>query len=248
MSDDNVDDAPRRAADDGDDKQAGLGTRAKLAIGVAVLALILVGGALVWNGSRGGDTAAPAPTPTSSTGVVEVTSASPPPSATQTPAPDACTTATEGFRPTELTIDSMGVTSPIISVGFDENGNPGAPPLDDAQGTAWFNGSVAPGSQEGTSMLSIHTYRHGGALGNQLLEELENGAQLKVTDGEKTACYDVYDRVKVEEATFDPDGEEAHRLHARDGEPQVAIVVCDDFNWDTENWDTRVIWYAKEVA
>ena len=250
MSEDQGGGVGRRVA--GDPKPAGPKTSLIIVI-ASLIALALIGGGAFWFTQRKNTVAQPT---TSTHTPVELTPSdpaapgSPSPPSTPTPEadPDRCTTATEGFKPTELQIEDLGVTSHMMSVSYDEDGNPGSPPLDDLQGTAWFNGSPAPGSKEGVTMLSIHTYRHGGALGNRLLDDLENGATLKVTDGDgKVACYDVYDEVKVWMDEFDEEDPEAVRLHAKDGEPNVAIVVCDDFNWDREDWDSRVIWYAKMV-
>lgn len=256
MSEDQGGEVGRRAADDPKPTKSKKGLIVVIA---SLIALALIGGGAFWFTQRK-DTVAqpttathtPAELPPSDSPAPDTPEATPTPGTptpgTPTPDPNKCTTATEGFKPTELQIEDLGVTSHMMSVAYDENGDPGSPPLDDLQGTAWFNGSPAPGSPEGVTMLTIHTYRHGGALGNQLLDELENGTTLKVTDGNgKVACYDVYDELKVWVNEYDPEGPEATRLHAKDGEPNVAIVVCDDFNWDREDWDSRVIWYAKLV-
>ena len=257
MSDENLGD--QGEADNG--QGAGKGLAAKIGVAAGVLILIVVGAIAFFNqgddaptvtaspspGLTREETVAPSPSqaaPTPTPTPTPTPAATPTP--TPTPSPDQCTTATGGFQASTLEIPDLGVSSHVMSVAYDDEGNPGAPPLDDAQGTAWFNGSAQVGSDQGTSMLNIHTYRNGGALGNQLLDELSNGATLELTDGSgNTACYEVYERVKVHVDTVTD--AELDRLHADSGDPEAVIVVCDDFNWDEEFWETRVLWYAKKV-
>lgn len=249
MNDDEFD-QPRRAADSGDDSAGDSGQKKKglWAVIIGILALLLIGGGAFWATTRGDEPAQEAGVPRQTEVPAPPPATSASPSAEETPDPNRCTTATEGFKPTTLTIDAMGVESHVVSVGYDQDGNPGAPDPNDAYGTAWFNGSASPGSPEGTTMLNIHTYRNGGALGNDLLDNLPDDALLKVTgeDGE-VACFQVYEEVKIWVDSYSEDSPEAHRLHAETGEPNVAIVVCDDFDWGAEEWDSRVIWYAKRV-
>lgn len=259
MSDESLDGDLGNQDEAGNGQGTGRGLAAKIGVAAGVLILIVVGAIAFFN--QGGDsptvTASPSPgltrqetiAPTPSQAAPTPTP-TPTPAATPTPTPtpssDQCTTATGGFQASTLEIPDLGVTSHVMSVAYDDEGNPGAPPLDDAQGTAWFNGSAEVGSDQGTSMLNIHTYRNGGALGNQLLDELSNGATLELTDGSgNTACYEVYERVKVHVDTVTD--AELDRLHADGGDPEAVIVVCDDFNWDEEFWETRVLWYAKKV-
>lgn len=217
--------------------------RSLIPILAAALVIILAVGAFLWFG-RNGDTPAVAPTPTAT-----ATAPSPNGSAqpSTTPDPDACTPFKQQFVPTKLTIPELGVESPIIALGRDESDAAAAPPKDQPNTTGWFDEGPKAASSQGKVLLTIHTYRNGGALGNQLLDEWKPGMTLKLSDGAgNVACYTTGEELKFNVADYDP---ESKVLYDWDSpEPQVAIIVCDDFNQQKQDWDARVIFYADEAV
>ncbi|MGJ6981072.1 class F sortase [Aestuariimicrobium soli] len=151
--------------------------------------------------------------------------------------------------PTRLTIDSMKVSSHVMSLGLDESGAAAAPPKNDSQGVAWFDEGPKIGATKGNAVLSIHTYRHGGALGNELRDAktgLKPGALVKVTDSHgTTVCYTFERQTKVWVKDYDP---MSTVLYDYEGSPQAVIVICWDFNQATSAWDSRILFYLKPVA
>lgn len=215
--------------------------RSLIPILAAALVIILAVGAFLWFGRNGG-TPAVVPTPTAT--------ATAPNGSTQpstTPDPDACAPFKQQFVPTKLTIPELGVESPIIALGRDESDAAAAPPKDQPNTTGWFDEGPKAASSQGKVLLTIHTYRNGGALGNQLLDEWKPGMTLKLSDGAgNVACYTTGEELKFNVADYDP---ESKVLYDWDSpEPQVAIIVCDDFNQQKQDWDARVIFYADEAV
>lgn len=55
-------------------------------------------------------------------------------------------------------------------------------------------------------------------------------------------CYASTGQTKVMVDEYDPDSDIFHNL---EGPPQLAIMVCSDYNKTTGEWDSRVIFYAE---
>ena len=229
---------------------------------VGVLALLLV--ALLWN--RGGSEAVPAASvaPSSSAPAVgaspspTVSAASPSPSPTPSPTPSEpvspeladCTAVAEGFVPTRFAIPALGADERVVSLNLDDEGNIAAPPKDEPRTASWWNAGPRPGAEEGQALLSIHTYRNGGALGNELYSDggpaLEAGDVIKLYgDDGQVQCYEFTEALKVWVADYDP---QSDVMIDFDGDPRLAIIICWDFNRSTENWDSRVFFYGTPVT
>lgn len=159
-------------------------------------------------------------------------------------APDA-----DGFVPTRFQLTNPVADEPVLSLGLDADGNIAAPPKDLPRTASWWNQGPRPGSDRGKAVLSIHTYRNGGALGNEMFDGaasvLRPGDLITLTndDGRK-ACYEFVDATRVEVRDYDPDSD---IMVDFDGDPMLVIVICWDFNKQTEEWDSRVFYHAKLV-
>lgn len=166
-----------------------------------------------------------------------------------TPAPAGCSSPTVGMEnPKTLSIPSMKVESPMLSLGLDDSGAAAAPPKSASHTTGWYNKGPKIGANKGNAILTIHTYRNGGALGNELNSDkgLKPGAEVKVTDDKGTVvCYTVDRALKIWVKDYDPN---SNVLYDNNGKPQAVIVICWDFNWDTKDWDSRILYYLKPVA
>lgn len=222
---------------------------------VGVLALLLL--ALLWN--RGGSEAVPAASvaPSSSAPVAVASPsptvapvASPTPSKPVSPELADCTAVAEGFVPTRFAIPALGADERIVSLNLDDEGNIAAPPKDEPRTASWWNAGPRPGAEEGQALLSIHTYRNGGALGNELYSDggpaLEAGDVIKLYgDDGQVQCYEFAEALKVWVADYDP---QSDVMIDFDGDPRLAIIICWDFNRSTENWDSRVFFYGTPVT
>lgn len=163
------------------------------------------------------------------------------------PEPDPrCSTATEPFVPTTVTVPDIDGAVPVIALGRSEDNVPGTAPLTD-KGKAVLafdlDSGVRPGDQLGNALLNAHTYPDGSALGNALLAEVQEGDRLVVDGDHGTICYQVSDRVEVPADSRDA----TERYFARNGPPQLAIVVCSGERLGPGEWTHRTMWFASPL-
>lgn len=185
------------------------------------------------------------PTPTQPTTITPSTAVISSPAA-----PRQCvTTATSGFVPTRYAIPALAVDEPVVSLGEDADGHIAAPPKDEPRMASWWNGGPKPGSDRGKVVLSIHTYRSGGAIGNELFagdkSNLTPGDTIKLSDDlGNVACYEYTESLKLLASDYDP---QSTVMVDENGPPMVAIIVCWDHVEGTDDWASRVFFYGKAV-
>ncbi|MDO5083487.1 class F sortase [Arachnia propionica] len=155
-----------------------------------------------------------------------------------------------GFIPVRYAIESLGVDADVLSLNVDDAGLIAAPPKNQPKTASWWNGGPAPASDAGQVVMSIHTYRNGGAVGNQLYEggepQLKPGDTIKLWDAEgRTACYEYVDAEKIMVEDYNPDSDLMVRL---EGDPALAIIICWDHKEGTDDWDSRVFFRFKPVT
>ena len=122
---------------------------------------------------------------------------------------------------------------------------PGTPPTDGVgkQQFAFDRGQdVRPGDRRGNVLLNAHTFPDGSALGNRLLDGLEEGGRLVLAAGDRRLCYRVTERVEV------PADQDFDRYYVKDGPAQVAIVVCSGERLGPGVWTKRTVWFARPSA
>lgn len=171
-------------------------------------------------------------------------------SAAVNPALAECTAVDEGFIPTRYAIEAVGADARVVSLGLDSEGNIAAPPLNEPATASWWNQGPLPGSDKGKAVLSIHTYRNGGAVGNDLYAggapQLTPGDIIKLYgDDGQVLCYEYTDTKKVWVDEYDPNSDVMVDF---EGRPQLLIIVCWDFDWDTEEWDSRAFFYGSPIT
>ncbi|MBB1508923.1 class F sortase [Tessaracoccus sp. MC1756] len=230
-----------------------------LAAVVGVIALLVF--ALTRGGAPAAGPAAPAassPAPASTTALPSpapaTTSASPGGQATPSgnPALAECTAVADGFVPQRFTIESLGADERVITLNLDKDGNIAAPPFDQPRTASWWSGGPKPGAANGKAVLSIHTYNPSlpPALGNEMYEggrsQLEPGDVIKLygSDGQ-VQCYQYTEAVKVWVEDYDPN---SNVMVDFEGAPQLAIVICWDYEASTKAWDSRILFYADPVV
>lgn len=171
-------------------------------------------------------------------------------SAAPNPAHAECTAVSEGFVPNRYVIERVGADARVVSLGLDGEGNIAAPPKNQPATASWWNQGPLPGSDKGKAVFSIHTYRNGGAVGNDLYRggapQLQKGDLVKVYGSEgQVLCYEFTEAKKVWVKDYDPDSDV---MVDYDGKPQMVIIVCWDFDRATENWDSRIFFYGTPVT
>ena len=208
-------------------------------IAVVVVALLAVGG-LAWWVTRGvGGSDQPR---ASSPSAPPIRAAAPTPTLAPRRAP--CSRA-KPFTPQTLTVRGVTDRRPVVSIPRDPNGVPGVPPLSDVGKTEFAfdpEQGIRPGDRHGNVLLNAHTWPDGTGLGNHLLEGTRRGARIVVTGGGHRLCYRVTRRVEVDPTKPQP------AYFAKDGRPQLAIVVCSGVRLGPGHWTKRTIWYASPVG
>lgn len=159
-----------------------------------------------------------------------------------TPTPT-CSTTTKTFIPTSVSIPGVSKKIAVLPLPRDANKVPGTPPLTSTgkQSMAFDLGNgIRPGALKGNALLNAHTFPDGSALGNKLLDELEEGEQFQVNGPLGHICYQVTERVEVPAGAYKP-------YFATKGKPQIAIVVCSGERLGPGNWTKRTLWFASPV-
>jgi hypothetical protein len=118
-----------------------------------------------------------------------------------------------------------------------------APPLSSVGKTefAWDAPTLAPGSPRGNVLFNAHTWPDDSAMGNRLLDHLHIGGQIIVRGKNVELCYRVTKRFVIDAANGSP------AYYARNGPPQLALIVCSPPRLGPGNWKNRTIWFAAPV-
>ncbi len=152
----------------------------------------------------------------------------------------------EGFEPVRYEIQRFEVDEKVVSLGLDAEGAIAAPPKSEPRMASWWNQGPAAGVTKGKTVFSIHTYRRGGALGNQMYEggqnQLQPGDRIVVHGRQgEVACYDFVEAKKVFVEDYDP---ESDTMVDFEGNPLLTMIICWDHRAGTDVWDSRVFFYA----
>lgn len=152
--------------------------------------------------------------------------------------------------PVRYEIERFKSDEKVVSLGLDKSGSIAAPPLNEPRMASWWNQGPKAGSDAGKVVLSIHTYRKGGALGNQMFKGGKSALQpgdriiLRGAKGE-VACYDFVEAKKVFVKDYDPN---SSVMVDYDGAPLLNMIICWDYIKGSKDWDSRVFFYAKPVV
>lgn len=150
--------------------------------------------------------------------------------------------ATGPFVPTSVTISGVVDDARVLALPRDKNNVPGTPPTSAKHAFAWDRPGIKPGSDHGNVLLNAHTWPDGSAVGNTMLDKLDDGDRIVLRGGESTMCFTVTKRVEV----LAEDGYAPY--YDRTGSPQVALIVCSGKRLGPGVWTHRTIWFAEPTA
>lgn len=205
-------------------------------VAAVIIVAALIVALLVWWLNREEETAPALVAP------VPVEIATPTPTSPPVVREDPCAKqARTGFEPTTMSVEGVTRGATVLGLPRDARGVVGVPPVNDKDAFAWDLGGVEPGSAEGHVLLNTHTWPDGSAMGNQLLDTLEVGDELRLSRPGKIACYEVTERVEVRVEDGYPG------WSATDGPPQVVIVVCSGERRGPGDWSHRTLWFAEPI-
>jgi hypothetical protein len=145
-------------------------------------------------------------------------------------------------RPDRIRIRSIGVDAPLMTVGLDENGWIQAPPPEDKNLAAWYQGSAVPGSP-GTSVIVGHVDNQAGPAVFYGLGALKKGNTLEVLgrDG-TTAVFAVYG-IQV----FAKDDFPAQRVYGATGQAELRVITCGGVYTKARGYSGNVVVFARLV-
>lgn len=153
------------------------------------------------------------------------------------------------MTPTRTTIGSIVRNTSVLSLGLAQDGSVATPPFSQPNSIGWYNLGPRPGDATGKVVLTAHTFRNGGALGNAMHASnggLRAGDVIRVSDATgRTLCYRYTSSTKIAVKDYDPD---STIVYDAKGKHQLAIVTCWDFDARREHWDSRVIYYAEPIT
>lgn len=227
---------------------------------VVVTAVALAIGLLIFALTRGGSpSGSPSPqtqTPTPATASTPAaTAATTTPAAPETTGVDTrlteCTQVSEGFVPNRFRIESLDAEGDVLALNLDADGNIAAPPFDQPHTASWWSGGPMPGDDRGKAVMSIHTYNPSlpPALGNDMFDggesQLQPGDIIKLFgDDGQVLCYEYTGFKKIWVDEYDPYSDVMVDF---EGDPELAIVICWDFDKGTRDWDSRILFYADPI-
>lgn len=151
--------------------------------------------------------------------------------------------ATRPFTPTSITIPDVVKDGEILPLPRDGNNVPSVPPTSAKYAFAWDRPpGIKPGAPRGNVLLNAHTWPDGSAVGNVMLDELDEGDRIILRGGDSRLCYDVTKRIEV----LASDGYPPY--YDREGTPKVALIVCSGDRLGPGDWTHRTIWFAEPTA
>lgn len=147
------------------------------------------------------------------------------------------------FSPEQISIDGLVEGAAVIPVPRDSRGVTGVLPESNKADFAWDRDGIRPGSHRGNVLLNTHTWSDGSALGNRLLDDLDEGDRIVVEGlAGSRLCYRVSKRIEVVAA----DGYAPY--YAEDGPHRLAFIVCSGTRGADGSWSHRTIWFARPAA
>ena len=146
-------------------------------------------------------------------------------------------------RPTRVVVESLDIDAPVDQVATDDDGAMEIP--EDVARAGWFRRGPAPGSQEGSSVLSAHVdSRTQGKGAFYPLRTIAEGAEVVVEAADGAAfTFEVTSLVR-----YGKDDLPISELFRRDGEHQLVLITCGGaFDPATGEYDENVVAIAEPV-
>lgn len=146
--------------------------------------------------------------------------------------------------PTSVRLPSIGVDAAIVPVGVDPDGSMTIP--EDVSTVGWYRWGAAPGSDDGTVVLSGHVDSRTQGRGAFFdLRIVEVGDEVTVTDEDgTTTTWQVTGR-----RTFQKESLPITDLFRRDGGRRLVLITCGgDFDRAARSYDSNVVVEAQPVT
>lgn len=161
-------------------------------------------------------------------------SAAAPPAAASAPAPSApAPTTTHGQpsakdatdapdAPTQVTIPSLEISSPLMRLGLNADGTVEVPPAEKGMTAGWYTGGAVPGRPGPAVLIGHNDTRFGRAVFHDL-KDIRKGAEVVVRDGAGTPLrFTVTSKETVSKKAFPTE-----RVYGATKDSTLRLVTCD---------------------
>ncbi len=127
--------------------------------------------------------------------------------------------ATPVGAPVQIAIPDLGVDSPVVQVGLEDDGSMGLPGASEA---GWYQYGQRPGQPQGSAVIAAHVDYNKKPGVFLKLNQLPVGAQVIVTDDAGVARpFVITERFQVEKGELPTE-----ELFRAQGEPVLTLVTC----------------------
>jgi len=184
-----------------------------------------------------GATAAPTSDPAATTS--GTTTPAPPAAADASPAA-AADTALPASVPGTVTIPSIGVSSNLLQLGKQANGEVETPPGEPGSPAGWYKNSPTPG-QNGSAIILGHVNSTKGPVGVfYRLHELTPGQTFSVTRADRTEAIFTVDKVDTYRKANFPTVD----VYKNADRPEIRLITCGGYDPATGEYLDNTVVYA----
>ncbi|GAA2263124.1 class F sortase [Streptomyces ruber] len=124
--------------------------------------------------------------------------------------------------PTHVTIPSLGISSPIMELGLNEDRTVEVPPADQGMTTGWYTGSSVPG-EPGAAVLIGHNETRFGEAVFWDLKKIRKGADIAVEGGDGTKAHFTVTATE----TVRKDAFPSQKVYGPTGDRALRLITCD---------------------
>ncbi|WP_427007373.1 class F sortase [Pseudarthrobacter sp. H2] len=193
----------------------------------------------------GGDTPASASAAAPSPGTASATTAAADPAAPAAlPPAQPSGPVLAASLPVSLDVPSIGVSSPLLQLGKQANGEVQTPPGEPGSPAGWYKDSPAPG-QTGSAVILGHVNSTKNPIGVfYRLHELTPGQKFTVTRTDHTAAVFTVDKVDVYHKAGFPTVE----VYQNADRPEIRLITCGGYDPATGEYLDNTVVYAHLTA
>lgn len=146
--------------------------------------------------------------------------------------------------PVRLGIPSIGVDSPLISLGRQDDGSAAVPPGNEGAPAGWYKYSPTPGERGPAVILGhVNSLQDDSGVFYHL-DELKKGQKISVTRTDGTVAVFRVDRHAVYAKKDFPTLE----VYGNTTDAQLRLITCDGFSPDSKLYETNLVVYATLVS
>ncbi|MFH9262654.1 class F sortase [Streptomyces sp. NPDC017546] len=142
--------------------------------------------------------------------------------------------------PTEVSIPSIGIRSPLMELGLNTDGTVEVPPPDKGMTVGWYTGGSVPGAPGPAVLIGHNETRFGRAVFHDL-KNIRKGAEVLVRDGEgKTLRFTVTGKEAVSKKAFPTE-----KVYGATKGSTLRLVTCDgEFDSQGHTVDNLIVYGA----